>query len=204
MQKWEKLLLISLFILAILGGLIGFIMNKSGIGDIKVLINLDIFSLLELILLIIVVGCTTFDVYETYKSKKQFGNIKFNITLNVRNKLRTILFCLIFISFFEFILFLISIDLYMLPLFFITLSLILIFIFHNKINNGINDYGILHWGIFHNWEDVKSYNIENDKLLKIKITNSILGFEYNNILKFDFDINQRTDIEKFLTRKLNA
>lgn len=203
MQKWEKFLLISLIILGILGGGIGFIITESGFGDMKVLDNIDIFGLLELILSIIVIGCASFDVYETYESKKEFGDTKFKVAINTKNRLKNISIFLILINAFELGVFINSLDIYILPLFFITITLTFLFAFHNRIDNGISDNGILHWGIYHNWEDIKSHNIENETLLKIDVINNFFGFEYINIIKFDFDSSEKTNIEKFLTEKSN-
>lgn len=201
MQKWEKFLLLSLLILAILGGLIGFAMTKSGLGDLKILFNIDIFGLLELTLLIIVIICAIFDIYETYENKKDFDTVKFKVMISARNRLRNILIFLILVSFIELGLFSNPVDMYMLPLFFITLILTAIFAFHNEIDNGISDNGILHWGIFYTFDDVKSYSVENETLLKMTVTNNFFGFKYYNIIKFDFDKNNAEDMKKFLATK---
>lgn len=202
MQKWEKFLLISLFILAILGGLIGFAITESGIGEMKVLTNIDVSSLLALILLTIVITCAIFDTYETFESQKQFGTAKFEVTLNTRNRFRNVLIFLALVTIFEFGAFLYSIDIEILPSLFITLILNLIFAFHSMINNAIGENGILHWGIYHSWNDIKSHNIENENLLEMNVINNFFCFEYNCVIKFDFDEKDKEDIEKFLVDKL--
>lgn len=202
MEKWEKFLLISLFILAILGGLMGFTITESGIGKMKVLANIDISNLITLISLIIVIACTIFDIYETFDSKKQFGVSKFEVTLNIRNKFRNILIFLALILLFEFGVFLYSIDLQILPLFCITLILTLIFAIHSMLNNGIGENGVLHWGIFHSWNDITFFSMKDENLLKLSVVNNFFCFKYNYVIKFDFDETENEDIEKFLTEKL--
>lgn len=202
MQKWEKFLLASLFILAILGCLLGFAITKTGIGEVKVLADIDLFGLIELILLIIVVICTIFDIYETYEIKNQFCNTEFKVIMNTKNRFRNILIFLVLLSVFELGTFLKSIDMYMLPLFFITLILTYMFAFHNKLANCINDNGILYWGIYYSWEDVKSYKIKNQILLEMNIINNFFSFEYNNIIKLNFAEEDKAAIEEFITKKL--
>ncbi len=202
MQKWEKFLLISLFILAILGGFIGFAITASGLGEVKVLANIDLSNLLALILLGIVVACAIFDTYETFESKKQFGTSQFELILNTRNRFRNALIFLGLTTILEFFVFLYSIDLQILPLFFISLILTLIFAYHSTINNGISENGILHWGIYHNWDDVQSHNIIGETLLELSVINSFFCFEYNCIIKFDFDEKDKQEIEKFLSEEL--
>ena len=88
MQKWRKVLLVSIFIMAIIGGLIGFSMAKSGIKKVKVLANIDMFGIFMLILLIIIVICMIVDIHGIYKSKKQFGTAKFKVIIKTRKRLR--------------------------------------------------------------------------------------------------------------------
>lgn len=202
MQKWEKFLLISLFLLAIIGGFIGFAINESGIGEMKVLANTNISSLVAFILLVIVIACAIFDIYETFESKTEFGTTKFEVTLNTRNRFRNILIFLSLIAIFEFGAFLYSLDTQILPSFFITLILTFIFAFHNRVNNGINENGVLHWGIYHSWNDIKSHNIENENLLKLTVLNKFFCLEYNYAIKFNFFEKDKIDIEKFLAEKL--
>lgn len=202
MQKWEKFLIISLFILALLGSFIGFASTESGLGEVKVLANIDLSNLLELILLVIVIACAIFDTYETFESKKQFGTSKFELILNTRNRFRNALIFLALATTLEFSIFLYSIDVQILPLFFISLILTLIFAFHSSVNNGISENGILHWGIYHNWDDVLSHNVTNETLLELNVINNFFCFEYNYVIKFDFHEKDKQEIEKFLSEKL--
>jgi len=73
---------------------------------------------------------------------------------------------------------------------------------HYKANNGISENGILHWGIYHNWNDVKSYKIENETLLVMNILSKSFGFKYNNEIKFNFDREFKDNIESFLAERL--
>lgn len=202
MQKWEKFLIISLFILGILGWLIGFFIAKSGVGEIKILANIDIFSLIELILLIIVTICAIVDTYETYESNRKFCNSNFKVMSHSRNGFRNILIFLILLSIFELVVFIISVDMYILPLFLITFILTSIFTFHNILDNYIADNGILYWGIYYTWNDVNSYYISNETLLEINVTNNFICFDYNNTIKFNLDEKIKNDITKLITEKL--
>lgn len=202
MQKWQKLLLIILCILAVFGGLIGFIITNSGIGDVKVFSNLDVFGLIELILLIISIVCGILDIYETHESKNEFGIPKYNLIIKTKNKLKTIIILFVLTSIIELIIFINLLDIHILPLLFITIILALILVFRNMSSNGLGENGILYCGIYHNWEDVKSLKIQDETLLEMNILINFFGFEYNNIVKFNFDEKDRSDIEIFLKERL--
>ncbi|WP_297429270.1 DUF986 family protein [Clostridium sp.] len=204
MQKWEKYLLIILFILGILGSLIGFILTKSGIGNLEIFKNIDIFSFLELFLLALANACAIFDIYETYNGRNELGSVMFSITLNNKDKLIYVLIVLIFINIFEFGVFLYSPDAYIPPLLCMTMLLTFIIAFHNKAGNVIGENGVLHWGIYYSWEDIESLNIENDTLLKVNLINVFFGFEYTHIVKFDFTKSDKEDLKNFLDSKLQA
>jgi uncharacterized membrane protein YobD (UPF0266 family) len=202
MQKWRKIVLIFALIMAIIGGIIGFSMEKSGMGKVKVLGNLDVFSIFMFSLLVFMVVCVTFDIYRINKGKKQFGNTKFEVTLKTRKRLRNVLIFFIVDTIFEFILFVTSIDMHILPACFMILLLTLMWGMHYIIGDGISENGILHWGTYHSWSDIKSYKIENETLLVMNILSKSLGFKYNNEIKFDFNREFKDDIESFLAEKL--
>ena len=90
----------------------------------------------------------------------------------------------------------------LLPLCFMILIITLIQGFHYKAANGIGENGILHWGIYHSWNDVKSYKIENETVLEMNVLCKSCGFKYNNEIKFDFDKKDKDDIERFLAERL--
>ena len=202
MQKWQKVLLITIFISAILGTFIGSTMTKSGIGEIKIWSDLDIFGFLELILLLISIVCSILDIYETYESKNEFGTVKFKIMIHAQNRLDNILISLVLITIFELVALFTSSDMHIIPLLLITIILTFMLIFHNRVNNGINENGILYCGIYHNWEDVKSYKFENETLLELNILIDFLWFDYNNIIKFTFENTDKEAIEKLLAERL--
>ncbi|EKQ51593.1 MULTISPECIES: DUF986 family protein [unclassified Clostridium] len=204
MQKWEKYLLIILFILGILGSLIGFTLTKSGIGNLEIFNNIDIFSFLELFLLALANACAIFDIYETYEGRNELGPVMFNITLSNKDKLRYVLIFLIFINIFEFGVFLYSPDAYIPPLLCMTMLLTFIIAFHNKAGNVIGENGVLHWGIYYSWEDIESLNIETDTLLKVNLINVFFAFEYTHIVKFDFTKSDKEELKNFLDSKLQA
>ncbi|OOM79881.1 hypothetical protein [Clostridium sp. BL-8] len=202
MQKWEKFLIVNLFILGLLGWLIGFLLAKSGMEEIKILGNIDIFSLIELILLIIVTVCSIFDFHETYNSNIKFCNPEFKVIPYYKNRFKNIFIFLVLLSSSEFVVFIISVDMYILTLFLITLIFTSIFAFHNSLNDYIADNGILYWGIYYTWNDVKSYYISNETLLVINVINNFICFEYNNEIKFTIDNNSKNSITKLITEKL--
>jgi len=202
MQKWEKNLLIILLILAILGALLGFAITKSEIGQVKFLANIDIFGFMELALLIISIVCAIFDIYEIHSSKNQLGTSKFNLIITTRNRFRNLLILFILIIIFELAVFIYSTDMYILPLFFITLILILLLVLHNRVDNGINENGILYCGIFHSLDDIESYKVEDELLLEMNIVVDFFWFKYNNLVKFNFDEKDKDGIEVFLAEKL--
>lgn len=202
MQKWRKVLLVGLLIMSIIGGLIGFAMGKSGIGEVKVWANIDMFSLFMLILLMIMVVCMIVDIYGIHKSKKQFGHAKFNVMIKTRKRSRNILIFLVLDTIFIFGMLLKSSDMHMLPLGGMVLIITLIQGLHYKASNGINEDGILYWGIYHSWNDIKSYKIENETLLEMNVLSKSCGFEYNNEIKFNFDKKDKADIEEFLVERL--
>jgi len=202
MQKWRKVLLVSIFIMAIIGGLIGFAMAKSGIGKEKVLANIDMFGIFMLILLIIIVICMIVDIHGIYKSKKQFGTAKFKVIIKTRKRLRNILIFLVLDTIFVFGMFLNSPDMHTLPSCFMILILTLMQGLHYRVENGIGENGVLHYGQYHDWNDVKSYEIRDETLLEMNVLGKSCGFKYNNKIKFDFDKKDKADMERFLAERL--
>ena len=75
MQKWQKVFLVILFILAFLGAIIGFIMTYSGFGQINVFAEIDILGFFELILLFVAIICGIVDIYEIYDCIKAMMNL---------------------------------------------------------------------------------------------------------------------------------
>ncbi|EKQ51594.1 MULTISPECIES: DUF986 family protein [unclassified Clostridium] len=202
MQKWEKQLVIILFVLGILGGFIGVVMSKSGVGDIIVFDNIDIFGILELTLFLIVIACTAFDVYETLESRLLLGDEKFKVTLSSRNRLKYILIFLILSDICELGIFLNSIDMHLIPLFLITVLLTFMVALHSQTHDMIGEQGLLYCGIFHSWDDVKSCNITSEALLEMKIMNNFFSLEYENIIKFNIDEKDKKNIESYLEKKI--
>ncbi|WP_297423054.1 DUF5673 domain-containing protein [Clostridium sp.] len=202
MQKWRKALIIFTLVMAIIGGLIGFAMGKTGLGKVKILGNLDVFSIFMFSLLVFMVGCLAFDIYKIHQGKKKFGNIKFEVTLKTRKRLRNVLIFFIVDTIFEFILFFTSIDMHILPACFMILLLTLMWTIHYITGDGISENGILHWGMYHSWSDIKSYKVENETLLEMNVLSKTFGFKYNNEIKFNFDREFKEHIESFLVEKL--
>ncbi|MFT8348802.1 hypothetical protein [Clostridium saccharoperbutylacetonicum] len=204
MQKWQKVFLIILFILASLGAIIGFIMTYSGFGEINVFAEIDILGFSELILLFVAIICGIVDIYEIYDCIKLFGARKFKLILTTQNRLNYILVFFAAISFLEFGELITSKDMHLLPLLFITLILTILFIFHIKSENGISDDGIIYCGIYHNLNDIKSYRIINNTILELNILINFFWFEYTNIIKFNLSEGDKNNVENFLAKKMQS
>jgi hypothetical protein len=203
MQKWRKYLLIYIFIMSIIGGLIGFAMGKSGLGKVKFFPNIDFFTLFMLIILIIMIVCLIVDIIKIYTSKKQFGSEKFKITIHTRNRLRNVLIFLVVDTIFIFGIVLCSDDIHMLPLGFMILILTSIQGSHYRIPDGISENGILYYGVYFSWNKVKDYEITGETLIEMNIVDKALGLiKYNNKIKFHFDKKDKNNIEKFLVAML--
>lgn len=204
MQKNRKGFYILFFIVVIIGGFVGFFMGKYNVTKIKVLGSMDVLEFFMLILLIIVVIIMIIDIHNTYKSKKQFGYARFKLIPCARKRLRNVLIFLIIDTIFIFGVFLIVPDMDMdpFPLCFMMLILTLIQWGHYRAGNGIGESGILSFGIYHSWQDVKSYEIQNETLLQMNVLIKSCGLKYYNKIKFDFDKKDKNDIEIFLSEKL--
>lgn len=202
MQKWREILLVITFIMAIIGGLIGFFMAKYGIRKMKVLVNIDMLIIFMLILLMIMVICVIVDIYRIYKSKKQFGTAKFKVMMKTRKRLRNVLIFLVLDTIFIFGIFLDSPDMHSLSLCFIMLLLTLMQGLHYRVGNGIGENGVLHYGVYHSWNDVKSYEIGDETLLEMNVISKSCGFKYNNKIKFNFNKKDKADMERFLAERL--
>jgi|GEM_PF-1953787 len=204
MQKWRRGFFILFFIVVIIGGFVGFFMGKYNVTKIKVLGSMDVLEFFMLALLTIVVIIMIIDIHNTYKSKKQFGYAKFKLIPSARKRLRNVLIFLIIDTIFIFGVFLIVPDMDMdpFPLCFMMLILTLIQGVHYRAGNGIGESGILSFGIYHSWQDVKSYKFENETSLEMNVLIKSCGFKYNNKIKFDFDKNDRDNIEMFLSEKV--
>lgn len=204
MQKWRKVFLVLFFMAVIIGGFVGFAMAKYKVAEIKVFGNMNVLELFMLALLAIVVIIMIVDIHNTYKSKKQFGYAKFKLIPSARKRLRNVLIFLIIDTIFIFGVFLIvpDMDIDPFPLCFMMLILTLIQGFHYRAGNGIGENGVLSFGVYHSWQDVKSYEIQNETSLEMNVLIKSCGFKYNNKIKFDLDKKDKNDIEIFLSEKL--
>lgn len=204
MQKWRKVFLVFLFIAAIIGGVVGFAMAKYKMFKIKVLGSFDVFGLFMLGLLVIVFIIMIVDIYNIYKSKKQFGYAEFKLIPSARKRIRNVLIFLIVDTIFIFGTFLIvpDIDMTTFPLCFMMLILTLIHGIHYRAGNGLGENGVLSFGVFHSWLDVKSYKIKNETSLEMNVLIKSCGFKYYNKIKFDLDKKDKYNIEMFLSERL--
>jgi hypothetical protein len=202
MQKWKKAALAFILVMAIIGGLIGAAMGKSGVGRMKILGELDVLSIFMLSLLVFMVDCLVLDIFKILQGKKKFRSLKFEVTLKTRKSLRNVLILFILGTIFGFILFFTSIDMHMLPVCFMAFILTLMLAIHYIVGDGISENGILYLGTYHNWSEITSYKVENEVLLEMNLLSRVLGFKYNNRIKFYFDREFKEHIESFLAEKL--
>lgn len=204
MQKSRKVFFVFFFITVIIGGFVGFAMAKYKVDKIKVLGSLDVFGLFMLALLIIVFIIMIVDIYNTYKSKKQFGYAKFELIPSAKKRTRNALIFLAIDTIFIFGIFLIvpDMDMGLLPLCFMMLILTLIQGVHYRAGNGIGENGILNFGVYHSWKDVKSYKIQNETSIEMNVLIKSCGFKCDSKIKFDFDKMDKNDIEMFLLEKV--
>ncbi|MFL0250653.1 hypothetical protein ACJDT4_09495 [Clostridium neuense] len=126
MQKWRKVFLVLFFMAVIIGGFVGFAMAKYKVAEIKVFGSTDVLEFFMLALLVIVVIIMIVDIYNTYKSKRQFGYAKFKLIPSARKRLRNVFIFLIVDTIFIFGIFLIVHDMDILHLCFMMLILTLI------------------------------------------------------------------------------
>jgi hypothetical protein len=203
MQKWRKVSFIIIFIAMVIGGFIGFIMSKSGIGKMKVIADMDVFHIFMLFWLIIMVILAVYDIYKIYKSKKKFGITKFKVVPSTRKRSRNVLIFLILDTIFIFAIALISKDYKSLPLGFMILILTIISGLHGFGNNGIGENGVLHCGVYYSWSDIKYCKVESETLLEIITSRKFFGKKYDNIIRFNFDSKHKDDINSFFIEKVN-
>lgn len=186
MAKIKKVTLISIAVFVFAFGIIvGALGNKNILQDFFIA------------MVLIAAFSTVWDVYSIYKAKKHFGNAKWDVTVPNSTKaniyvltgffvsagaimadraadtIHTMLYVIVFIN----------------GMLFITLLL------HAGIRSGINEKGILHWGIFHKWNEISSYNFADD-ILTVTLTPS------NREIKLIINSSDREELEKFLKENL--
>ncbi|AIS53452.1 hypothetical protein TKV_c23260 [Thermoanaerobacter kivui] len=142
--------------------------------------------------LALVIFTTIWDIYDVFKAKKHFGKTKWNIkttnnslvlamsiyiiliaaisNTNLKDTLHTKLLAMIFIA-------------GIIPL------------AHSLIPNGINEKGIMHWGVFHRWDDIDSYSF-TDKYLVVTLKPN------NKKITFIVAKDDKEMIKDFLKRKI--
>lgn len=196
MSKFRKVLFIYILIVIAIGGFIGFFMAKPGVGKIRVMADINVYSIF---LLIIVAILAVYDIYKIYKSQKQFGITKFTVIASTQNRSRKILIFLIFDTILIFVISLISRDYKTLLLAFIVLISTIISGLHGLGDNGINEKGVLYCGVYYSWNNIKYCRVESETLLEIIVSYKLFGKKIDNIIRFNFDSKHKADINNFLS-----
>ncbi|MDI3519883.1 MAG: hypothetical protein PWQ34_2030 [Caldanaerobacter sp.] len=143
------------------------------------------------VLLVLVIFATIWDIYDVFKAKKHFGQTKWNIktnnnflalaisvyvilivasaNTNLKDTLHTKLLAMAFIAG-------------------------IAYLVRSLMPNGINEKGIMHWGVFHTWDDIDSYSF-TDKYLVITLKPN------NKKITFIVDKDEKEMIKNFLKEK---
>jgi hypothetical protein len=154
-----------------------------------------------LVLLLVVIVCLFIDILGIRKNKNKFGTALYQVEMKTKKRFRFVLIFIFIITIFEFVNYFIAADIHLLPLCFMALAASVMFWIHNIVRNGINENGIMYWGGFHGWQDIKSYKIENDKILELDVIGKVFGIKYNNKVQLCINFNDKEDIEKLLVEK---
>ncbi len=204
MQKWRRVLLAGLLIAAVIGGILGFFMAKSGSWKDNVIGSINGFDLFMFSFVVIVLICEIIDIYSVNKGKRQFGSVKFSVAIQSAKRLKKVFIILVVISVAEFIGFAFSPTLAIFSLCMMASMLTVRYGIHNHSSNAIGENGICQWGVFHQWEKVKSYEIKDGNLLNVKIVQRVLWLKYDNEIKLLINTNEKEEIDEYLTDRIHA
>ncbi|KHO63173.1 hypothetical protein THYS13_12870 [Thermoanaerobacter sp. YS13] len=144
------------------------------------------------VLLVLVIFATIWDVFNVVKAKKDFGQTKWNIKTNNNSLVLAISMYVILIA--------ASINANLkdtLHIKFLAMAFIgwIAYLVRSLIPNGINEKGIMHWGVFHTLDNIDSYSF-TDKYLVITLKPN------NKKITFIVDKDKKEIIKNFLKEKL--
>lgn len=177
MNKNKKVIIaIFIFVLAIIIGLLE--------GE-------NILQKFFFVLLALVIFATIWDVYDVFRAKKDFEQTKWNIKTNNNSLALAISVYVILIAASANTNLKDTLHTKLLAMAFIAGIAYLV---HSLIPNGINEKGIMHWGVFHTWDDIDSYSF-TDKYLIITLKPN------NKKITFVVDKDEKEMIKNFLKEK---
>ncbi len=197
MQKIKKINLIVLIIVLLISAVTTIILFKTGIAKIKLYNSLNIIDLIMFILAALAWTFGLADIYKMKRDKRKLAQVKFNVSIEIKKLFTISVILLLFISICEIILFIIEGEAASLAFAMVLIPTSCTNLLHNKAKNAICENGIYHWGVYHPWNKIKSYEI-NDNVLKLMIEAKLLSKNYTNEIKFFFDINESDNISDFL------
>ncbi|HHW57293.1 MAG TPA: DUF986 family protein [Clostridia bacterium] len=151
--KKELLIIIAIFIFGIIGIIVGLLVRE------------DILQKFFSALLVVVIFATIWDIYDVFKAQKCFGQIKWNVKTTNNYSLLSIYIYAILIPLIFNVNFKDTLRTKLLAMIFIAGIIPLV---HSLIPDGINEKGIMHWGVFHTWDDINSYSF-TDKYLVVTL-----------------------------------
>lgn len=125
------------------------------------------------ILLIFIIFVTVWDAINVFKDKKSFGKSKWSVKVPNYSGVSGAL--AVWISIIAALIPLISFANHTNTLDLTTFAIVfvggIILLIHSTIPNGINEKGIMHWGMLHKWDEIQSYSFtDNFLVVTLKFT----------------------------------
>lgn len=196
MSKWKKNLLILGSFIFLAGVIPGIVISKLATKG-----QSNIFKIVALIFSSIAMVCIMWDIISTVMMRKNLGESKFKLVAKTQKGLKAMLIFFIVLFFIELFISVFSEDISSLPLCILMLMLVANQAFHFLSENCIGENGIINWGVYHSWENIRNYKIGDNCLVEFDITKKGLGIELENTASFYCDEEQQKDIEEFLKLK---
>lgn len=196
MQKHKSVVFFFL-LFAVLGFVFGTIFTDGEIASIRIskITALDLF---EMVCLCIVSICVVFDFVKIDKDKKKFGQIKNNIKnlYITRTRLGAIILACVVI--FEVIIFAFNPTLIIFLLTLMAAEFAVWFFYRNTQRNGVNENGILFWGVYYPWEKIKSYTIEASDHFSVVVSQKVFEKKYDEKLRFKVSSIEYSDVSNLI------
>lgn len=179
MQKWRAVLFVFLGIFTILGFGIGILFVRTGIGSIKIS-RINLFDVFELVCLGAMSICVAFDLTKINRDRKKFGRLKNDINNLYAGRTRIGTIALLCLVIFEVVNFAFKPTLMLFLMIFVVAELALMFIYHDIQRSGVNENGILFWGVYYPWKQIKGYTEKAPDQINIVLRQKITGTKFEN------------------------
>ncbi|QAA32541.1 DUF986 family protein [Clostridium manihotivorum] len=199
MSKWKKRLLILLSLIFLAGIIPGIVISKLETKG-----QSNIFKILALIFSSIAFVCLMWDIISTIMIRKDIGESKFKLVAKTKKGLKAMLLFFIILFFIELLIVIFSKDISNLPLCILMLMLVANQAFHFASENCIVENGIINWGVYHRWENIRKYKIGDNCLVEFDITKKGLGVELENRASFYCNEEEKEAVEEFLKIKCKS